>query len=270
MKSKITGGPATLLFNAKILNKYDVDFFRCDETGFIQTEEPYWLDEAYSSAITKLDLGLVSRNIQLAEKTEKIIQEHFDPKTRFLDYAGGYGMFTRIMRDKGFDYYHMDPYCENLFAEYFSLNDTGDDTRFELTTSFEVAEHLANPREEFKQMIGRSDSLLFTTELVPDTLIDSVSDWWYFIPETGQHVSFYTREALQHLADLYGFQFYTDNYGLHLFTRKAIADPFKTKKEPLLIRKARRMIARFDRKKQCQNGSLLQQDLQMVRNKISG
>ncbi len=58
MISKITAGQTKLLFTAKVLGKYDVQYYQCVITGFIQTEEPYWLEEAYSSAITKLDIGL--------------------------------------------------------------------------------------------------------------------------------------------------------------------------------------------------------------------
>ena len=70
MNSKITNGTTTKVFTKKILNKHDVSFFECDETGFIQTEEAYWLDEAYSEAITKLDVGLVQRNIELSSFTQ--------------------------------------------------------------------------------------------------------------------------------------------------------------------------------------------------------
>ena len=68
MKSKITGGDTSLLFEKKVLGKFDVKYFRCEDTGFIQTEDPYWLEESYSSAITKLDIGLPYRNIQQSEK----------------------------------------------------------------------------------------------------------------------------------------------------------------------------------------------------------
>ena len=71
MKSKITGGSTTLLFTAKVLNQYDVKYYRCNDTGFIQTENPYWLPEAYSDAITKLDIGLPYRNIQLTDRVSK-------------------------------------------------------------------------------------------------------------------------------------------------------------------------------------------------------
>src|SRR5689334_8705234 len=45
-----------------ILNKYNVKFFRCSYCGFIQTEAPYWLEEAYSTPIASSDIGYVSRN----------------------------------------------------------------------------------------------------------------------------------------------------------------------------------------------------------------
>ena len=119
MQSKITGGATSLMFTPKVLNKYDVKFYRCADTDFIQTEEPYWLADAYSSAITKLDVGMVFRNLQLAERTNKLLLASFNKNGKFLHYAGGYGLFTRLMRDRGFNFYHTDPYCQNLFAEYF-------------------------------------------------------------------------------------------------------------------------------------------------------
>jgi len=138
MQSKITGGDTTLLFTARILNKYDVKFYRCNDTGFIQTEEPYWLQDAYSSAITKLDVGLVYRNITLMDTVSNLLLANFNTKGVFLDYAGGYGLFTRLMRDKGFNFYHTDEFCQNILAEYFDLNTLPPNSKFELVTAFEV------------------------------------------------------------------------------------------------------------------------------------
>ncbi|MDB5109105.1 MAG: glycosyl transferase group 1, partial [Mucilaginibacter sp.] len=121
MQSKLTGGDTTLLFTTQILNKYTIKYYRCTQTGFIQTEQPYWLEEAYSSAITKLDIGLPYRNINLSDTISKLLVRDFNYKSNFLDYAGGYGLFTRLMRDKGFNFYNTDKFCKNLFAEYFDL-----------------------------------------------------------------------------------------------------------------------------------------------------
>ncbi|MFA4867307.1 MAG: class I SAM-dependent methyltransferase [Pedobacter sp.] len=270
MKSKITGGATELAFTAKVLNKYDVKYYRCLDTGFIQTEDPFWLKEAYSSAITKLDIGLISRNEELRNKTLKLIQTYFSQDKRFLDYAGGYGMFTRMMRDKGLDFYHHDIYCENLFAKYFELSDCIQQKDFEVITAFEVFEHLVNPIEEIGRIGDYGDSIFFTTVLQPMEL-ESISDWWYISKETGQHIAFYTATALEHTAKRLGYHFWTDGISTHLFTKKLLnGNPFiDYKKEPYLIRTMKRKLSRFERKNNpCNRESLLQRDFDYIKSKL--
>jgi hypothetical protein len=268
MISKITGGPTRLLFTEKVLNSHEVKYYECVETGFIQTEDPYWLQEAYSSAITKLDTGLIFRNELLRDKLVKIIPDFFNADRHFLDYAGGYGMFTRMMRDKGFDFYHHDIYCENLFAEYFSLADAPEKLNFELVTAFEVFEHLVDPMEEIKRILEFGDNLIFTTELVPGE-IAKASDWWYFTPETGQHIAFYTRKSLDYIADKLGCYYRTDGIQTHIFTRdKKLTEVFEGKQEPYLIRTMRRKLARFERGMYPERKSLLHQDWQTIKNRL--
>ncbi|SHF60983.1 class I SAM-dependent methyltransferase [Pedobacter caeni] len=269
MKSKITGGPLELVFTLRVLNKYDVKYFRCLETGFIQTEEPYWLDEAYSSAITKLDIGMLSRNEYLRDQTIKLISGYFNADQRFLDYAGGYGIFTRLMRDKGYDYYHSDIYCQNIFAEYFDLKDCPDKNGFELVTAFEVFEHLVNPKEEIQRVLGFSDHLFFTTELQPEELKNNLPEWWYIAPETGQHIALYTLASLRYMAKEMGYNFYSDGKSMHLFTRNEFRkDPFTLDKEPYLIRTMRRKLSRHDRKIQSPKESLLLKDFDAIKGKL--
>ena len=269
MLSKLTGKPARYIFSAKILNKYDVKYFKCEETGFIQTEEAYWLEEAYSSAITKLDIGLLSRNEYLRDKAIPIIENFFDPKGVFLDYAGGYGVFTRMMRDKGYNFYHTDKYCTNLFAESFSLEDTNQKDNFDMVTLFEVLEHLSDPINEIQTILNLGKNLLFTTELQPSVELASVDDWWYFVPETGQHIAFYTVESLQYIADKFGYYFYTNGMNLHLFSKQELSsDPFLTKELPFFMKIMKRKVDRFFNKAYNQRESLLQKDWQFIKDKI--
>jgi hypothetical protein len=269
MQSKITGGATSLMFTAKVLNKYDVKFYRCADTGFIQTEEPYWLADAYSSAITKLDVGMVFRNLQLAERTNKLLLASFNKNGQFLDYAGGYGLFTRLMRDKGFNFYHTDPYCQNLFAEYFDLNTLPPNQRFELVTAFEVFEHLANPLEDIKRMLGFSYNLLFSTELQPES-IKTVADWPYFATETGQHVAFYNQASLKAIAHQLGYNFYTDGKFLHLFTQtKFSTNPLAPTRDEFLLRKAKKYVKNAE-KKLGQPESLMMADWQFIKDKLNG
>lgn len=271
MKSKITGGETEIIFSAKVLNKYNVQYYRCLDTGFIQTEDPYWLEEAYSSAITKLDIGLVFRNELLRNKAVKLLSECFDGNKKFLDYAGGYGMFTRMMRDKGYDFFHHDIYCQNLFADSFDLLNCDQKSGFELVTAFEVFEHLANPLEEVRNITALGKNVLFSTELLPADL-KNISDWWYVAPETGQHIAFYTEKSLEYIAKQLGLHFLTDGFGTHLFTAdKLSVNPFveNKKKEPFLIRTMRRKLSRFDAKNSIpERKSLLQDDFDYIKAKL--
>jgi hypothetical protein len=269
MQSKITGGDTALLFTATILNKYTVKYFRCNQTGFIQTEEPFWLEEAYSSAITKLDIGLPCRNINLSNTLSRVLVKDFNYKGLFLDYAGGYGLFTRLMRDIGFNFYNTDKFCQNLFAENFDLRDLPANTTFEAITAFEVFEHLTDPLTEIRQILQFTDNLIFTTELLP-TPITSVTDWHYFSTETGQHVSFYNTSSLKYIADKLGYNFYTDGSFIHLFTQKVFdKNPLIFPKENFLIRKARKLVKKTDKKLTGELESLLMNDWQFIKDKLN-
>lgn len=196
MKCKICGETSELFDEAWILDKYLVRYFHCQHCGFLQTEDPYWLDEAYTSSITKSDIGLLQRNILLSEKAKNFILMCINPKSKFIDYGGGYGLFVRLMRDNGFDFYRFDPYCENIFSKGF---ESDIDSSYSLLTAWEVFEHLRDPMQEIGQMLNYSRTLMFSTLLIK-THPKPVSDWWYYGIEHGQHISFYSRQTLEYIA----------------------------------------------------------------------
>lgn len=133
-----------------------------------------------------------------------------------LDYGAGYGMFVRMMRDYGFNFYWYDKYCENLFAKTFESKYE----HYDILTAFELFEHLSNPYADIDKIVKLSDSIIFSTELVPDDVPD-VKDWWYYSPETGQHISFYTKKSLNIIGKKYGLNYVGTN-SLHAFTKKKI------------------------------------------------
>lgn len=205
------------LDKATILGKYEIHYYSCTGCGFIQTEVPYWLEEAYSSAIARSDVGLIGRNIKLSVFCSVFIPLFFNSKARFLDYGGGNGMFVRMMRDRGYDFYWQDKFSANLFAEGFEVTDG----KYALLTAFEVFEHLPDPLPEIESMLNLSGTIIFTTRLLPRWRINP-DEWWYFAPDTGQHVSFYSRESLRLIAKRFNVHFSTNGISLHLLSRKKI------------------------------------------------
>lgn len=216
--SKITGRDSDLLFTGRLLDKHEVRFFRCRETGFIQTEKPFWLEEAYSDVIANRDTGLLRRCLHHRNVVSLIIRDNTFADRRFLDFGGGYGVFTRLMRDRGFDFWHHDPMCLNLFAKEYSCDDLKGQ-RFAAVTAFEVFEHIEEPKKLLHDLFRCTDTIIFSTLLVPDPCPTAIDQWWYFLPETGQHVSFYTHQTLRSLAGQFDCSLYTNGCDLHAFSK---------------------------------------------------
>ncbi|MEG4119586.1 glycosyltransferase [Microcoleus sp. N9_B4] len=204
------------------MGKYDVDYFQCSNCGFVQTEEPYWLEEAYSQPIASSDVGLAFRNLSFSQITQNLLFNFFNHQSRFLDYGGGYGLFVRLMRDAGFDFYWLDKFCQNIFAQGFEINAAANN-QFELVTAFEVFEHLVHPMDELENLLKKSRNILLSTELLPESN-PKPDEWWYYVLHEGQHVSLYTAKALSIIATKFNLNFYSNGSSLHLLTEKELPD----------------------------------------------
>lgn len=220
VKCKICSSKSNYFGSALVLTKYKVKYYQCSNCKFVQTEEPYWLDEAYNSAISAVDVGIVKRNRELAESTHSLIVNFFKKTKSFLDYGAGYGLFVRLMRDKGFNFYWYDKYAENLFSRNFKGNKN---KKYDLITAFEVFEHLPNPIEEVEAMLKHGKSIFFSTYLLPKSN-PKPNQWWYYVTIAGQHVSIYTRKSLEILAKKHKLNFITDGKNLHLITPLKISE----------------------------------------------
>ncbi|MCG2756445.1 class I SAM-dependent methyltransferase [Candidatus Dependentiae bacterium] len=218
MQCNICKYESKYIFNAKILNKYLINYFYCNNCEFLQTEEPYWLNEAYSEAISSLDTGLVSRNISLSKFTTLFLYLFFNKNFQYLDYGGGHGLFVRMMRDIGFDFYWQDLYAKNIFARGFELNLKNN--KINLITTFECFEHFVDPNKEFENMLQISSNILFSTSLLPNT-IPAPDKWLYYALESEQHISFYSLKTLNFIADKYNLNIYSWG-SIHFFTHKKL------------------------------------------------
>jgi hypothetical protein len=214
MNCKICGTETKEFDNAEILGKYKVRYYLCSKCGFVQTEEPFWLSESYSKAIAKSDTGIMVRN--LANSSNLLFFLKFVPNGSCLDFGGGHGILTRIMRDYGFDFYHYDKYAENLFAAGFEGDANGS---YKVVTAFENFEHFVKPLEEIEKLINISETLYFTTLLLPSS---PHKNWWYYAPDSGQHISFYSRKTLEYIAQKHNMFFITNNRDTHILSKKKV------------------------------------------------
>ncbi len=203
----------------RILGKHEVNYFRCSHCGFIQTEAPYWLNEAYQQTINPEDTGILARNIEFSRTTAIVISQVFHSQNSFVDYAGGYGIFVRLMRDIGFNFYWHDPFSQNLLAQGFEYR--AENGKVVLLTAFECFEHFADPVGEVKKMLDISDDLMFSTILLPEPP-PKPEKWWYYGRSHGQHISFYTVASLKILAEIFGLEYHQLSENMHLMTKRQI------------------------------------------------
>ena len=215
---RVCGAPVASLFIARVRNRHDALFQRCGACGFVQIERPHWLDEAYRNPMAASDTGGLARCLDLANIVSVLIFFLFDRSARHLDYAGGYGLFTRRMRDIGFDYFRQDRYAPNLLAQGFDDNPALG--QVDVVTSFESFEHFVDPPAELAAILARSRTVVFTTEVLPEP-VPSPEAWFYYGLHHGQHVAFYTPDSLRRLAARFGLRYHRAP-PVHIFTDRPL------------------------------------------------
>jgi hypothetical protein len=220
MRCKICESATDAFGTLKVLVSFEARYRRCRSCGFVFIEAVNWLELAYSSAIAASDTGIVVRNLKLADAAALLIPLAFSEARRFLDYGGGAGLLVRLLRDRGFDFRLQDKYCTNVFARGFEAQ-PGE--RFDLVTCMELVEHLVDPLPTFAELADLAPAMLFSTELLPRSR-NRPGEWWYYAPETGQHVSFYTRKSLQVIGERLGRRLATNGSNLHLLSIKPVSD----------------------------------------------
>lgn len=196
---RLCGGALALQFRLRVLGQHSVAYFRCESCASLQTEQPYWLEQAYqANNLSNLDTGAAQRNLHNLASCWSIAKL-FNFRN-VLDVGGGDGLLCRLLRDYELNCFVHDKYASPTYAQGF---DVPDFTHPDMIVAFEVIEHYADPRQELNELFARRPKAL----LVSTGIFDAQGpDWWYLAPESGQHIFFYSRSALQLIARTHHYE----------------------------------------------------------------
>ena len=219
MKCCVCGNETLKFFSAELMKKYQVDYHLCPNCNYLQLQDLSHLQEAYETSINKTDVGLLARNYRFTEQLAPFFYFSGKLNGRFLDYGGGYGVFTRLMRDIGFDFYSNDPYTENIFSQKFSSELQGD---FSAITALEVFEHLSNPMDVISLLLEHTDLIAIGTNLLESCIKKDFCNWSYLGLDHGQHIGFFSIHTMEFIAKKFNLHYYSDGKYLTLLSKKKI------------------------------------------------
>jgi hypothetical protein len=225
---RLCGGAAHYSFSLEVLHKHHVVYLECESCHSLQTEPPYWISDAYPNNLAAFDTGAAQRNLAnlaAAYGVARVLN-----LKDILDYGGGDGLLCRLLRDYEINCYVNDKYAAATYAQSFAAPDF---TRPGIVLAFEVFEHFENPLIDLEALFNFNPDVLITSTSIFE---GQNSDWWYLTPESGQHIFFYSKAALELIADRFGYTLLICS-GYILFIRADLATSVKTAVLRVLLHK---------------------------------
>ena len=213
---RLCGGELAPAFRTTIMNRYEIGYFKCQGCESLQTEQPFWLEEAYDSHLGHLDLGAVQRN--LANQAACCLAARLWGGRNALDYGGGDGLLCRMVRDHGVNCYVSDKYGDPTYAQTFTQPDFATP---DIVFSFEVFEHFAQPADDLAQVFDRGARVILAST---GLYRGQGPDWFYLSRASGRHVFFYSPKAIGQIGERFGYQATISGPYL-LFVRPTAARP---------------------------------------------
>jgi hypothetical protein len=191
----------------------------------LQISDAPWLSLAHATSISNTDTGAASRSISVHKTIIAFFKLQCRADNSGIDFSGGTGLLTRLLKDSGFEVTSFDPYSSQFFSCRFQA--TLQDFKKEKTfiSAIEYIEHLEQPFETFQSIVRNKQLFMFTTETnsVPSQNPNSINPWWYFSPKEGQHISFATSVGLKFFRERLDYNYYIKLNSLHIFFRKRIS-----------------------------------------------
>jgi len=196
---RLCQGAAEYLFSKPIMNKWRADYHRCASCHSLQVAESPWLAEVYELADKyqgfAFDTGLVARNLRLAGFIATFLRAANFSDRKILDYGGGTGLLTRLLRDMGFNTYCYDSYKSPQLVGAFHVRTLDACKDVDIAIAVEVLEHFTDPAKDLEELLRAAPLVIFTTDLYAG----QSEDWEYLSTFNGQHVMFYSTAAMEYV-----------------------------------------------------------------------
>ena len=196
-------------------------YFLCEQCGFCFAPEfSEWKKEDFEQKIYNNDYVLVdpeyveirpngcARNLMgmMGDKALGI---------RHLDYGGGSGLLSEILRKAGWHSTSYDPFVDRDV----NPSDLG---KYDLITAYEVFEHVPDVTlliSTLSLLLVQDGIILFTTVLSDGNIsVHKRIDWWYASPRNG-HISLFSSKSLAIFGAMEGFRFNSSSTSFHVLWR---------------------------------------------------
>lgn len=195
-------------------------YARCDSCGFAFAPELHgWSLDQFSSQI--YNEGYVEVDPDYVTARPSANADHLvrlmgasGKEIRHLDYGGGHGLLSDLLRDAGWQSRSYDPFVDRAVTP-------ADLGKFDLVTAYEVFEHVPDVRGlalNLASLLREQGGVVLFSTLISDGNISPRQriTWWYASPRNG-HISLFTRRSLQVLAERTGLSFGSFNANFHAF-----------------------------------------------------
>lgn len=135
---------------------------------------------------------------------------------RHLDYGGGNGLLSGLLRGAGWRSQSYDPFVDRDV-------DPAELGPFDLVTAYEVFEHVPDVRKLVRQLsrLLRPDGIVLFSTLLSDQDVGPGRrlGWWYAAPRNG-HISLFSERSLWLLGATEGFRCGSYSANLHVYWRQ--------------------------------------------------
>ncbi len=194
-------------------------YYRCEHCGFCFAPEfSHWTLEDFENRIYNMEYGEVDPDyLDVRPRANaKFLLDIFSSDgtvIRHLDYGGGNGLLSSLLRESGWRSTSYDPFVDRDI----SPKDLG---KFDLITAFEVFEHVPDVTQlitTLSSLLAQDGVVLFSTLLTDGNLASHQRlNWWYASPRNG-HISLFSSKSLALLGAKESFRFRSLATTFHAF-----------------------------------------------------